>query len=403
MKYTSLSIQTQREFPNNARTQGFGWLVRAGYMTRENQLLPLGEKAIEKLKTQSTEVTFLNSLELPLIANADEAFFESAIGSQEIIHCQSCGYSAGRELAQTRKSPFTQEEPLPIEKIATPDTNTIESLANLLNIPKEKTAKALMYTRITDGRFVFIVVRGDMQLSEPKLKALVGDVRLATAKEIIGVGAAAGYASPVGLKKEALIVVDDLIPQSSNLVAGANETGFHLLNTNSGRDYTPEIVADVTLAREGDACAQCGEALSVRRAEILANRGEFFFDEILLALAETHHDDKGLTLPAYASAFDVYLMHVPGKTMDTKAKAEEIYNALQNAGITVLFDDRDERAGVKFNDADLIGCPVRLTVGEKGLQNGMVELKRRASSENGTVSVDSLLNSKDINLLISKN
>ena len=138
MKYTSLSIQTQREFPNNARTQGFGWLVRAGYMTRENQLLPLGEKAVEKLRTRSKEVTFLSSLELPLISNADETFFESAIGSQEIIYCQSCGYSARREFAQTRKTPFTQDEPLPVEKIATPDTNTIESLANLLNIPKEK-------------------------------------------------------------------------------------------------------------------------------------------------------------------------------------------------------------------------------------------------------------------------
>ena len=120
----------------------------------------------------------------------------------------------------------------------------------------------------------------------------------------------------------------------------------------------------------------------------------------MLALAETHHDDKGLTLPLSAAPFDVYLMHVPGKTVDTKAKAEEIYNALQNAGISVLFDDRDERAGVKFNDADLVGCPVRITVGEKGLQNGMVELKRRTSSENGTLSVETLLNSVDITLLM---
>ena len=137
------------------------------------------------------------------------------------------------------------------------------------------------------------------------------------------------------------------------------------------------------------------------RVEI-ASGSEVDFENLMLALAETHHDDKGLTLPPTASAFDVYLMHVPGKTMDTKAKAEEIYNALQNAGTSVLFDDRDERAGVKFNDADLIGCPVRLTVGEKGLQNGMVELKRRTSSENGTLSVDSLLNSENIDLLIKK-
>ena len=117
------------------------------------------------------------------------------------------------------------------------------------------------------------------------------------------------------------------------------------------------------------------------------------FENLMLALAETHYDDKGLTLPITASAFDVYLMHVPGKTMDTKAKAEEIYNAFQNAGISVLFDDRDERAGVKFNDADLIGCPVRVTVGEKGLQNGMVELKQRKEKENMIVALNELTSS----------
>jgi prolyl-tRNA synthetase len=108
----------------------------------------------------------------------------------------------------------------------------------------------------------------------------------------------------------------------------------------------------------------------------LATRSTFNFENILLALAEAHHDDKGLTFPKSAAPFDVYLMHIAGKQLDTLAKAEEIYNDLQNAGISVLFDDRDERAGVKFNDADLIGCPIRLTVGEKALQNGMVELKR---------------------------
>jgi prolyl-tRNA synthetase len=144
----------------------------------------------------------------------------------------------------------------------------------------------------------------------------------------------------------------------------------------------------------------CGNPLEVLSALQMVSNGEKNLTNLMLAIAETHRDDKGLTLPASASPFDVYLMHVPGKTMDTKAKAEEIYNALQNANISVLFDDRDERAGVKFNDADLIGCPVRLTVGEKGLQNGMVELKRRTASENGTVPFENLLNLVDINLLI---
>jgi prolyl-tRNA synthetase len=229
-------------------------------------------------------------------------------------------------------------------------------------------------------------------MSESKLNAkrLVGDVRAATAEEISAVGAAAGYASPVGLKN-ALIVVDDLIPLSPNLAAGANEAGYHLLNTNCGRDYFPEIIADLTQAKAGDPCVNCGNPLSTLAALSLATRSEFDFENILLALAETHHDDKGLTLPKSAAPFDVYLMHIPGKQMDTRAKANEIYNELQAAGIRVLFDDRDERAGVKFNDADLIGCPLRVTVGEKALQNGMVELKPRKEKENKLVALDKLI------------
>ena len=135
-------------------------------------------------------------------------------------------------------------------------------------------------------------------MSEAKLKNTVGDVRMATAEEITNAGAAAGYASPVGLNaKRALIVVDDLIPQSPNLAAGANETGYHLLNTNCGRDYSPEIVADLIQAKAGDACINCGNPLSTFATLHLATRSTFNFENILLALAETHHDDKGLTFP----------------------------------------------------------------------------------------------------------
>jgi prolyl-tRNA synthetase len=390
MRYRDLPIQTQREFPNNARTQGFGWLVRAGCLTRENQLLPLGEQILNWLRAKSSRPTFLFHLSLPILANSDETYFPLSTGSAEIAHCPACKFTARRELAPFRKIPFSQEAPLPLEKALTPECPTIETLANFLNLPKEKTAKALMFTRAVDGRFVFVVVRGDMTLSEAKLRQVVGEVRLATPEEIAQSGAAAGYASPVGLT-DALIVVDDLIPQSPNLVAGANEAGYHLLHTNCGRDYTPEIVADLVLADAGAACPQCGNPLSLQRAEILAARSEYHFEEILLALAETHHDDKGLTLPAPAMPFQVYLMQVPGKELDTRAKTEEIYAALQNAGITVLFDDRDERAGVKFNDADLIGCPVRITVGERGLKEGMVEIKQRVESNNQLVPIEQVV------------
>ncbi len=214
----------------------------------------------------------------------------------------------------------------------------------------------------------------------------MGDVRAARAEEIESVGAVAGYASAVGLK-DALIVVDDLIPQSPNLVAGANEAGFHLKNTNYGRDYSAEIVADLVQAQGGDACVNCGNPLSALRAIQMNDN----FENILLALAETHHDDKGLTLPHPAAPFDVYLMHISGKELDTHAKAREIYNELQDAGISVLFDDRDERAGVEFNDADLIGCPIRVTVGEKGLKEGMVELKERTAKENTLMPLSDLV------------
>jgi prolyl-tRNA synthetase len=390
MKYHDLSIQTQREFPNNARTQGFGWLVRAGYLTRENQILPLGEQTLARLQELSKGTDFFSRLSLPIISNETETYFPISTGDIEIIHCESCKYTERIELAKFKKTALAGEEQLPIEKVFTPDCSTIESLANFLNLPKEKTAKALMYTRISDNQFVFVVVRGDMNLSEAKLRDVIGEFRLATPEEISNTGAAAGYASPIGLKN-ALIVVDDLIPQSPNLAAGANETGYHLLNTNCGRDYSPEIIADLVQAKPGDPCDQCGNLLSAISTISLATRSEFNFENILLAIAETHHDDKGLIFPKSSAPFDIYLMHISGKEIDTHAKAEEIYDQLQSAGFTVLFDDRDERAGVKFNDADLIGCPIRMTVGEKNLKDGMVELKPRKGRENKLIHSGDLI------------
>jgi len=399
MKFTELKIQTQRDAPNNARTEGFAFLVRAGYLTRENELLPLGQEAVAHLQKLSSDPDFLSSLGLQLHKSETSSFFPLSSGSTEIAHCKSCGYTERFGMALFQKTPFSKEDPFPLEKVSTPDCNTIEALANFLNIPKEKTAKALMYTRIADGNFLFIVIRGDMQLSEEKLRYLFDDVRPATAEEIANSGAVAGYASPIGLTN-GLIVIDNLIPYSPNLAAGANEAGYHFINTNAGRDYMPEVIQDLIQAKEGDPCVKCGEALSVVNSIVLSDKKDFDFKNILLAIAETQHDGKGMIFPLSSAPFDVYLMHVPGKTMDTKEKAEEIYNQLKEAGISVLFDDRDERAGVKFNDADLIGCPIRVTVGEKALQNGMVELKNRKSDTVKTLSVDEIQNIVNISTLL---
>ena len=391
MKYTDLSIQTQHEAPNNARTQGFAFLVRGGYLTRENQPTVLGEYALKHLENLSTELgnSFFKKLDILYISNEEETFFPLETGALDVVHCAACGYVARSELASFVKNTPPTEEALPTEKVATPECNTIEDLANFLEIPKERTAKALLYTRQSDEKFVFAVLRGDMQLSEAKLKDQVGDVKPATEEEIAASGAVAGYASPIGLK-DVLIIVDDLIPNSPNLVAGANETGYHLKNVNHGRDYSAEIVADLVQVDKGNACVQCRESLSILSADLLASKNTLSFNKILHALAESHYDENGLTIPHPAAPFDVYLMHIPGKTMDTGTVAIELYEKLGAASISVLLDNRDTRAGVKFNDADLIGCPIRITVGERGLQDGMVELKPRSASQKSLVSLKNL-------------
>jgi prolyl-tRNA synthetase len=392
MKYTDLSIQTQRDAPNNARTQGFAFLVRGSYLTRENQPTPLGEHALKHLEKLSTDLgdSFISKLDIPTVGNEDEIFFSLHTGEFEVVHCPACGYTARSEFARFAKSVASEEEPLPTEKVETPDCDTIEDLANFLGIPKEQTAKALLYTRQSDGKLVFAVVRGDMQLSEAKLKEQVGEIKMADYYAMETAGAVPGYAAPINLKNT-LIIVDDLIPESPNLVTGANDEGYHLKNVNYGRDYSAEIVTDLVQASAGDACVNCGETLIEMSADLLKSKNGYNFDRILHALAETHHDDNGLTLPHPAAPYDVYLMNIPGKTMDTGAIATDLYKKLGSAGISVLFDDRDGRAGVKFNDADLIGPPVRVTVGERGLKNNSVELKKRTEQENLVVALTDVI------------
>ncbi len=390
MRYSQLPIQTHRENPASARSQGAALLVRAGYISHSGETLPLGQQTHSRLESfvqkSAPEPNFISRLGLPLLFGKNEIYYPVSTGQTEILACPDCGFAARLELATVQKTVFSTETPAPLERILTPECPTIEALAAYLNIPRQKTAKALMFVRKSDEKFIFVVVRGDMTLSEAKLTALVGETRLATEAEIRAVGAVPGYASPLGVNN-ALVVVDDLIAQSPNLVAGANESGYHVKNSTHGRDYSADLVADLTLAAAGDLCAECGAPLEAVRGWVLESEGGFHYGNILSALAETHHDEKGLSLPALAAPFSVYLMHVPGKTLDTRPAAEELYRTLTEAGLAVLFDDRDERAGVKFNDADLIGCPVRLTVGERALQNGMVELRPRKSPENRLIAV----------------
>ncbi|GIL08921.1 MAG: proline--tRNA ligase [Chloroflexota bacterium] len=347
---------------------------------------------------------------------AHEYIFLTPIGEDTLILCDACGYSANRQIATCRKPVPPPAPPAPLEKIATPDTTTIEALARLLGIAAAQTAKAVfMVATVADDapeagaleRFVFAVVRGDMELNETKLANAVRAQRLrpATEAEIRAVGAVPGYGSPVGVQG-CLIVVDDLIPNAPNLVAGANVDGYHLKNVNYGRDYSAHIVADIAAAGAGDACPACGAPLrAVRGVEVgnifqLGTRysgalGAAFVDRdgqqqpvimgsygigvtrALACIAEGHHDEHGLRWPVTVAPYDAHLVALPGD--DVARAADALYAELWAQGIATLYDDRDERAGVKFNDADLIGLPLRVTVSARALAQGAVELKRRDS------------------------
>lgn len=375
-----------------------GWLIRAGYLSHGGELLPLGERVAMRLRALSGDPGFPSGLGLAVGQGEKEIFFPSAEGPVDLLSCPACGAVSRREFARARQvvagAGAGAGAALPPRKVATPDCPDIESLARFLQIPASRTAKALLFVRERDGRFGMAMVRGDMFLSEAKLEACTGLVRLATEAEIRRAGAEPGYASPVGLTG-AWVIVDELIAESPGLVAGANEAGYHLENIRCGRDFVPDLVADLTMARPGDACHACGGELKLERALVLAIRlpsggWDWQWISLIRALAETCHDDRGLTLPVSVAPFEIYLLHVPGKTTDTRSAAAELEQSLTEAGRSVLFDDREERAGVKFADADLIGCPLRVTVGERGLPQGLVEVKSRTAAEVRPEKIDGL-------------
>jgi prolyl-tRNA synthetase len=355
---------------------------------------------------------------------AHEFMYLTPTGEDTLLLCGECGYSANRQIARFSKQAEENGAPLPVEPVATPGTKTIESLANLLGIRPSQTAKVvfMVATLLEDGqevdRLVMAILRGDMELNETKLanvlKAL--ELRPAREEEISASGAVAGFASPVGLKNP-LVVVDDLIPQSTNLVSGANQVDTHLLHVNYGRDYTAQHVADIAAAQEGSLCPQCGAPMRAERGVEVGNifklgtrysdsMGCTFLDEtgetrpvimgsygigvgrLLACVAEQCRDDKGLIWPASVAPFDVHLVLLPAKDDSRPAEvAEQLYVELQAAGLEVLFDDRSESPGVKFNDADLIGLPLRITVAQRALQTGGVEFKRRDQSDRSVVSL----------------
>ncbi len=358
---------------------------------------------------------------------AHEYMYLNPIGEDTLVMCPQCGYAANRQIALFKKGVAAREEAAEMEKIATPDTPTIEALAQLLEVPQSKTAKAVfMVATLTEGeeeveRFVLAVIRGDMEVNETKLANAIKarEMRPAREEEIRAVGAEPGYGSAMGVKN-ALVVADDSIPSSPNLVAGANQEGYHIKNVNYERDYQADLVCDIAAAQEGDTCPECATRLRAWRGVEVGNifqlgtrytesMGGTFLDaegqvkpvimgsygigvgRLLACIAEEHNDDQGLIWPVSVAPCQVHLVALAKGEGPAAEAAESLYRELGTAGVEVLLDDRPENPGVKFNDADLIGVPLRLTVGERSLEKGQVEMKLRRAEERVDVPLEEVV------------
>lgn len=354
-----------------------------------------------------------------------EYMYLSPIGEDTIITCPHCGYTANRQVAKFKKeiAPEGKEELKEKELVETPNAKTIDELCSFLGITADKTAKALFMvgTYINDqngeevNRLIVGLVRGDMDIEENKLQnaARCSSMRPAQAEEILEAGMVPGFGSAIGCKEGTVVIVDDSVVQSVNLVSGANKEGFHYLNTNYGRDYSG-VAADIAQAKEGYKCPICGEPLNASKGVEVGNIFQlgtryseamncYYQDEkgerkpvimgsygigvgrLLACLAEEYNDENGLKLPLAVSPFEVHFVSL---LKETEA-SDEIYSRLKNAGFDVLYDDRKESAGVKFADSDLIGIPVRLTLGNRAFKEGKIEVKVR---DTGNVSFLSLEN-----------
>lgn len=350
---------------------------------------------------------------------AHEFMFISDIGEDRIVRCEHCGYAANLQVATFGKEDPQCEKPAPLQEVSTPNTQTIAALAALLEIPESRTAKAAFF--MSDDRLIFAVVRGDLEVNETKLAHAVQttELRPARADELEAAGIVAGYASPIGVEG-VTVVVDDLIARSPNLVAGANRAGFHLLNTNFPRDYRGDIVTDIASANEGAPCSVCGAQLAIVRGVEVGNTfklgtkysealGATFLNEegesqyvvmgsygigvgrLIGCIAEACHDERGIIWPVTVAPYEVYLVGLDLDDDSIRGACERLYGEMLQEAIEVLYDDRKERAGVKFNDADLLGMPVRLTVSRRTVQNDAAELKTRTDGEARQVPMDEVI------------
>lgn len=350
-------------------------------------------------------------------SNSHEFCALSEVGESEILYCDACGMAATAERAAFRDEPMPAEDELPLKEVETPDSKTIEAVAAYLGLPQDKTIKALLFSVYrgegVDPDYAAVFVRGDRQLNMTKLVNALGVPEFAVEfadEEAMheATGSVGGYTGPVGLH-DCTIVVDSELIEAKNMCAGACKEGYHLLNVNYGRDYKADIIADLKLLREGDPCPVCGTPVKAARGievgqvfklgtKYSESMGAYYKDEnmedrlivmgcygigvtrTLAAVVEQHHDEDGIIWPVSVAPYHAMIVLVNGRDAEQTALAESLYAELTNAGVEVCLDDRAERPGVKFKDADLLGFPVRITVGKKAA-DGLVEWKLRREKD----------------------
>jgi prolyl-tRNA synthetase len=340
-------------------------------------------------------------------------------GEARVGFCESCGYAANSEIIPLPKPHPEEEEPLPMEKLRTPGTDTIEKLSEFLDVPPSKILKAILYL-VRGKEPLLVLIRGDREVDENKLEAHLGtdDFRLAEDHEVRELlGTRKGFIGIFGLPEGVRVLWDNSVHGVKNLVVAMNEPDYHYINVNPGRDFHYGEFADLAQVKEGDPCPQCGGLLSLRSGLELGHifllgtrysepMKAYFTDRdgtekpvvmgcygigisrIMSALVEQYHDDKGIKWPTPVAPFELDLICLNPEDQELSSVAEKLYLEAEEKGIEVIYDDRDQSAGFKFADADLVGFPYRIIVGKK-VKDGKVEIQKRATGESFDVEIES--------------
>uniref|UniRef100_UPI003F4B0D5C proline--tRNA ligase n=1 Tax=Brachyspira catarrhinii TaxID=2528966 RepID=UPI003F4B0D5C len=354
---------------------------------------------------------------------SEEFMVLSEVGEETIIFCSKCDYRANVEKANVKEEEAAKSyTDKALEEVHTPDIKTINDLEKFFNTSSKNFIKSIIY-KTEEDEVILIAIRGDLEINETKLSNALGglDIELAdeeTVKEVTG--ARVGFASPIGLKKKIRIFADNSIKSVADAIVGGNKDDTHIKNVNIERDFNIDVWGDFRTAKEGDRCPVCGEILYQKKGlelghifklgdkyteafnfkvldennkEITPIMGCYGIgvNRALASVIEQNYDDKGIIFPISVAPYEAIVVAIDKETEDSFKKAEEIYNALNSIGVETMFDDRKERLGVKLNDCDLIGIPMRIIVGKKSLQRGVVEFKLRKSQESIEVKVEDII------------